>query len=736
MKKYKSIGQFICILFFTVLLGGLCSRRIYLLHDHYCALATYYDVFACGGDFSNLGSKISIGVLLNCFFYNLFGNTVFTAVLMLIFPLIPCLFCASYLSSREGNRIFWISFPVLFFIFAPLEGRCDTWLNHQWESLVFLLIMIITEWFFHSERTKKQYYISILSGFSLVFYGIFISGSILVLIYVVVPFFVFFIKNWVEKKKPDIRVWIKAVLLLGAIIFLILSQTGLIEWIYEGYGGNGYMDWTPVEELLNNFMLSIKYTAESLGISYNDKTLLQGWTIIYVVKYFLFFYALYLCINCFIKGLKANMGDISPVDFLCSLCTICNLGANTIGTCVYSGAERYFSGAHYAMAILLCREIGRKLCDGGKWQKIELEMKRALLWMVCMGILGISFYESMEKIDKVSPLDIQITNYLVENNLQYGMGDFSNIYSFSSLSAGKIEGFSCYANEDRIDSHFRIPSSYYDLSNRYCFLYDTPHETLWNQETIEKYYGDYLSKKEFEGRMVYAYDYDIRWQQIMIDANGTVLDEGKAVDAVYEVAPFEQIEYRFLLPIGVSRLSLYGEDIHRFEKNIAAGENSIDIVKQTIKNNCIIYDISCDSMTEITVQIYNKGEQQLDFSYADLRIVHAAKKIAQDRTVEGHDYIKLPVSTKEQDIVIIIKGDRMKNIRLKTEQDIDLKIRKMEEGDKRVVYEISGMKEEDQDKIIVYNQTNEKINLEQVYYGIKDMDKLYSEKFFYKAGVK
>lgn len=733
MKQYQKAGQLLCAVVFTILLGMLCSKKIVLVHDHYCALATFDDVFAYGADFSDLGKPWDLSVLLNGVIYKVFGNTIFTVVLMVIFPLLPCLFCASYLASKDGSRIYWTAFPLLYFLLVPLEGRCDTWINHQWEAFVFLLFLIIVEHFFREGRQKKSFYIGAVYSSLILLYGTLVIGSILVLLYVAVPGFICLIKLFLQRKDADKKLFLKGCLLSGVLLFAMLHISGMLDWVFSGYGGNGYMDWTSIDQLLNNFMLSIKYTAESWGIDYSGKTLLQGWTIVYILKYSFFFYALYLCVKYFIQGMRADTDKVHWIDFLCSLCAICNIGANIIGNCIYSGAERYFSGAHYALAILLCHHFGRLLYDEKILTEKRLQIRQGLVIAVCMAVLAQGMNARVEKLDKVAQLDAQIADYLASHDLEYGMGDFSNIYSFSALSGGQVQGFSCYAQEDKISRHFRIPASYYDTSCRYNYLYDTPHEELWNQELIEKYYGDYIAREEFEGRVIYAYDYDIRWQQVMVDASGKILDEGADMHTVYKIMPSEFVGYTFCLPIGITRLTLYGKNIKELQSRITSDANNVQVVKETMEKDRITYDLSCDETTTVKIKLQNNGRTGIDFKYADLRIVSAGQKLLEDRPVEGKDTVTLPLRTKEKNILITVKADQAKRLELQAEKEQGLRIEKIKDGSRQAVYRITGMTNEGNHDIQIYNRSGQKVKIKQVCFESEDVNKLYAEKFLLRV---
>lgn len=724
----QKAGQLACAIAFTILLGWLYSKRIYLTHDNYSAFEKYYDVFAYGGEFSSLGSIFNIDVLTGCLLYILFGHTLFAIVLKLLLPVLLCLFLTSYLSSRSGTKVNWLAFPLLLFILAPLEGNCGTWLYHQWETFTLLLFLVIFDKLIISKRSRKQVCIGIFLSILITLYGIFIVGSILTVVYVAVPAMAFGFLIYFQRIQQKQK-FIGTLMVFGIFAFFALSVSGFFDWVYNGYGGSAYMGWTSIEHLLDNTMDSIKYTAESWGIAYGEQTLVQGRSFIYLIKYFLFFYAMFLCLRDVVCGMK-DYRTVNLKVFMCSLCVICNFAANIIGTCLYSDPSRYFGGAHYALAILLCQHLSEKRYEEKSSKCNRQRSKAGITVFLCLVLLSCGMDREISKASKVSQTDYDITEYLLDHDLQYGMGDFTNIHSCSVLSHGLTEAFACYMWEGTIVPLFYIPTSYYENSCQYRYIYDTD-ETHWEEDAIEKFYGDYVAKKVVDKRTIYTYDYDIRWQQIMIDADGTVFYERTNSYPSYKINPSETVTYTFDLPIGTSRITLHGDDVQKLQVKITGKERGFKIVDKAHDKGQISYDISCSSLTPVEICLINPSEEQVSFGYLDLRMVYAAQDLAKDQTIGAGEEQKLSLDTTESKVRFAVKGEHADKLKLQAGENSNLTFKKIRAGDVQAIYEVSGIAEGRPNEILLKNRTDQRLSIEKISYEHTDFEKLYEKQFSY-----
>jgi len=731
-KKLRNYSHLLCMVLFTLFMCIVYSKRVSVSNDHYASLETYYDFFEYGGDFANLGSRFNIGTILNTFFYYIFGNRPFTALFMSIFPLSLCLFMTSYLVSKDKERVYWISFPILFFLFVPLSGSCDTWLYHQWEALVFLTLIVLYNKFVEFADQKRAYVIGGIAFVLILLYGIFVIGSILVLVYAVLPAVIYiclcFIHNFDVIKKYKLPIMI----ITGIVVF-VLSITGFFNWVYHGYGGSGYMAWTPVNQLWDNLMFSLKYTAESWGIEYGGQPLVQGQALLYSLKYAAFFYAIYLVGFYFVLGLRNKKKMSHSIEFICSACVICNVGANVFGTCVYSLPSRYFSGAHYALAVLLCRHVARWLFSEKEIGNINLGQSIASL--LCLSLLFFGLNPRIDKMYMVFPVDAQITEYLVENNLHYGLGDFTNIYSFAPISGGKVEAFSCFAGQDMLQKPWSFPVPYYQGTNQYQFIYDHPGEGNWTEEHINESYEDYISKNAIEGRTIYVYDYDVRWKKIMIGAYGTTLAADEINSSVYKLTPSKLVEYTFELPIGVSRIAINGYNLQDLNVNFLSNFGPVEISDEKIEHNRITYDISCESSTLVKMQLINNTDQDINFKYADIRMVYAAKDLVKDTAIQASKTIEMPITTNDSDVTVIIKCDEAKKLELKAEDNSGIKINKIREGNIQSVYELSGLTEGQKNNLYLTNTSDNEAVIQKISYERNDIHQLYADQYNYDVRI-
>lgn len=728
-KIIQSICQLVCMIFFVLFMCLVYSKRRQLVNDHYGALGVYHDVFAYGGDFDNLGSKYSLVVLLNCIFYFIFGDTPMTAALMTIVPMAPCLFMASYLSSKIEKRVWWLSFPLLFFVLVPLEGSFDTWLYHQWEALIFLIALVLYDKFVNSDNKRRCLFIGIV-GILITLYGMLVIGSIMVLVYVVAPFAIYLcicsVKYFDRLKK-----YIAPVLVLGIVIFFILGVIGFPNWIYHGYGGAGYMSWTPVHEMWNNFMSSLKYIAESWGIDYGGQPLVQGRAILYLPKYAVFFYGLYLTGWYLVKGFNSTDKIRYPIEFLCALCVLCNTGANVLGTCIYSSPSRYFSGAHYALAVLVCRHIARWFKEENELDSRRILVGRSIVSFLSLVLLYFGMNPMVGSVDFISQSDAEITNYLVDKDLEYGLGDLSNVYSFSPISGGKVEAFVCSPGEEAIHRGWTFPELFFEGTNQYRFIYDHPSESNWTEESINNYYGDYISKETIGDRTIYVYDYDVRWKKIMIDPLGSVLKADTQNSNFYEICQSKSIEYAFDLPIGVSRISLNGINLENLDISFLSDSGSFEVINKKIEYNKIAYDLLCDSNTRIKIKLLNNTDQKIKFRYADIRVIYAAKDLVNNVSVQASESIDMPLTTTDRDVTIIVKCGQAKKIELRAKDNSEIKIQKIRIGNLQSVYRVSGLEQDYQNDLYLQNMSDKEVTIQKVSYEQNDIHKLYSEQFNY-----
>ncbi len=735
-KKIQMILQIICSGLFAFLLFIVCNRRIYFVNDHYSSLAAYTDIFGYGGDISTAGSKYNILVLLNSFIYKLFGNSILTVAIMAIYQIIPCNFLAAFLASKDGKKVYWLSFPLLFFIFVPISGAYDKWIYHQWEALSFMLFLLIFDMLIVQRKNTKQLCLGIVLCILVTLYGMFYIGSILVAVYVIGPVAIYGLLQFLPFKENIIKIG-KVVLYLLLFGLALFYFSGLNQWVYHGYGGSYYMNWTSVAELFNNFIKSIKFTAESWGIEFTGQSLIQGNAVVYLLKYVCFFYSLYLCVFYIVKAVK-NKGRVHhPIDLLCSLCVVCNIGANVIGTCAYSGPDRYFSGAHYALAILFCRQIGRIFYITKNYE-VRRQAKEIVAAILCLVVLAGAITPKVEKLNKVSDRDYQIADFLSKRGLQNGMGDFSNIFYFSPGSQGKVEAFSCYYGEGEIVRQFIIPTLYYEGASRYQFIYDYlegDEPPAWNEESINKYYGDYIEKKEIENTAIYIYDYDIRWRRTMIDSYGNILDEGAQNSASYQLSPSKSIEYTFELPIGVSRIAVNGYGIQNLDIDFVCGSNVVEIIDEMSELNRISYDLSCDSNTLVRMKLSNNTERDINFKYADIRMVYAAKDLVKDTAIQASKTIEMPITTNDSDVTVIIKCDEAKKLELKAEDNSGIKINKIREGNIQSVYELSGLTEGQKNNLYLTNTSDNEAVIQKISYERNDIHQLYADQYNYDVRI-
>ena len=135
------------------------------------------------------------------------------------------------------------------------------------------------------------------------------------------------------------------------------------------------------------------------------------------------------------------------------------------------------------------------------------------------------------------------------------------------------------------------------------------------------------------------------------------------------------------------------------------------------------------------MKLSNNTERDINFKYADIRMVYAAKDLVKDTAIQASKTIEMPITTNDSDVTVIIKCDEAKKLELKAEDNSGIKINKIREGNIQSVYELSGLTEGQKNNLYLTNTSDNEAVIQKISYERNDIHQLYADQYNYDVRI-
>ena len=680
-ESKKDVGVLLFIALCTLVLGVCYYRRITFIHDIYASYSQYAEMLEYGR-FPSLAEMIRGQRWLMVFVMGVFqGNAIRCTKMLMVAPIMLTLFLLFLYCARLCFSMAEKILSVLFVgvILVPICGSAEMWMYHNNEMA--LTIIGFAVWYYQCKK-NNSWVIKLITALVYTVGAIYLS-TVFVFISYFIPVGILLFLELMERKKGKALVYC---LLLTSIGLVILKATGITDWVYQGYGGDSYIQFAGAGDWLNRFVLINKYLVEGWGVDFEGQTLIQGQTALYMVKYVFVF----LCISGTVIGLYRLMATRKTKNRdILLMSAMINIGLMVIAQPITPGGDyRYIIAAHYFIPmfstlelteIFLYRKNARDI-NGSK------EMKCVLISLVLILIVLIS---ETEKTMPYNGTDKTMAEVTMEKKAYFGMGDLSNIYANNVLTNGTVKGFSSYESEQGVIQHFEIPFSYYNGANKYCFIYDGP-EALWDGAFINEYYEDYTSSYVSDSYVVYFYDYDIRWQETRCDGMG----QKREADEQYsgkKLTDESSMIISTYIPIGTTRIIVNGSELEN--ANITASNPALISLKK-VSDNQLIVELTTSKECGLQLTIDNIKNACVDDIVE--RLVYAA----YDLTISDFENVGVEVG---QNTELFVEGNKMNKCTVNVNDEA---LEPEQSGTRYSVYRVAD--EIDRDNIITGTVTDSK----------------------------
>lgn len=581
-----------------------------------------------------------------------------------------CTFITLALVMKDNRKNKWLLLCAVFMMLpSDLTNR-----YHLPITLISLLIIYIGYYCILAKKKRPL----VLAGVLFIYSLVLSNDRVMILLFILAPILLYMFIACLQDKAKRKYLYFGGVLIVVAAtgirvadeICQNVSGHGLaIMEAWRGYGGGDYLMWIDVYNLFDKGIPSFFQT---LLNQYNIPVgggMIQYYTFFWIVRIFVVGLALAAVGARWKEIVKKGILNVNALDAFSTVCVTVVILVNVLNGIIqyFSIREaymnRYASIVWFLLVVILMRWLDEYYVSFPLTEKYSGKFTSGVVLGIVFALLTVGYSKPMYKGRDAlvrEPCQSEV-DYLRERGDGYGYG-IASYWKTNPISAitngeyivlsGRIERENTaqgdvryYLNRDVTDPVYTDGTNFFN----YMISHVGDEKTI-NMENIEAMRGDYIDRRytENEGSIFYRYDYDIRFDPVLIM---------EAVGEAYELtAP---VIYHFDMPVGVNRIELEVENSGNLLLEIADNDAVGIVEKQELEPGKIYIDMQCFQNTKVTLLAARKTDAP-----AALRKIVLKRVFASIPIVIGGAGGSYEVYLKPGDYVMTFAGRNIDNMQV------------------------------------------------------------------------